>query len=48
MKRKPLSFGLYDLDRKIRPAGLAYRDLARTWSGLLSDDGDGLAQAVGF
>lgn len=27
--------GLYDLDRQIRPAGVAYRDLIRSWSTVL-------------
>lgn len=26
--------GLYDLDRKIRPVGTAYRDLVATWRGI--------------
>ena len=27
--------GLYDLDRKIRPVGTAYRELVRQWRGIL-------------
>ena len=30
--------GLYDLDRKIRPVGQAYRELIRQWRDILSTD----------
>ena len=32
------SLGLYDLDRRIRPAGAAYRELVRRWGGVLAAD----------
>jgi beta-glucosidase/6-phospho-beta-glucosidase/beta-galactosidase len=42
------ALGLYDIERKLRSTGLAYRDLARRWSSMLSLEGAGLAQAVGY
>jgi beta-glucosidase/6-phospho-beta-glucosidase/beta-galactosidase len=37
--------GLYDLDRKIRPAGEAYRSLLRQWRDLLAMDDEAFALA---
>jgi hypothetical protein len=34
--------GLYDLDRKMRPVGLAYRKLISDWKGVLADESYGL------
>lgn len=32
---RPYPVGLYDLGRRIRPVGLAYRELVRQWRGIL-------------
>jgi hypothetical protein len=37
--------GLYDLDRRIRPVGTAYRDLIAAWNGRLSTNLTGGADA---
>jgi beta-glucosidase/6-phospho-beta-glucosidase/beta-galactosidase len=37
------SLGLYDLDRKIRPAGRLYRELLQQWRGVLTADAASLA-----
>ena len=34
----PSSVGLYDLDRKIRPVGEAYKKLIRDWGKVLSTE----------
>ncbi len=35
-------FGLYDLDRKIRPVGKSYKKLIKDWKDILADESFGM------